>query len=112
MNRNNSYISFRMEKENQSLWYDKDGTFNPFNDEEVKQVPMPFNESFINTFSAVKDFGDFPLWFSASLMEKLKNNGYKMYKIISSDIIVLETQVLIPKNSIINKEEIIFNSQY
>ena len=103
------HISYRVEADHKSLWYDRKGQFDPFPDEEVTRVPMGYNEFFTgNKLSAVKDLSDFPLWFSRELFAKIQANGYKMFKILSSEIIVLETQVLIPAKSIIEQIEIPF----
>ena len=92
--------------QNESLWYDRNGNFDPLDDSEVKNVPMPFDPFFVGKLSGCATLESFTEWFSPRLQYKLLQTGYKMYRIAASDVIYLETQVLIPSNKIISREEI------
>lgn len=107
---------YRIENEEtmHGMWYEEDGTFNPFiyklTEGKSKNLPMDFHEKYkkdgFKWFSGCGSIEQMNLWFSPLDALELFKSGYKLFEIDSSQYIIEDNQILFTRNGIINKNEI------
>ena len=111
---------YRIEHENttRSLWYNPDGTFDPFIEKltegKTRACPMGFDSKFYDLgttwFSACYSVSNMRQWFSDLDAFELTQNGYKLYEITARDCRKQEHEIIFTKEGILLKEEIPINT--
>lgn len=107
---------YRIENEEtmHGMWYEEDGTFNPFiyrlTEGKSKDLPMGFHERYskggLKWFSGCKSIEDMKHWFSDLDALELFKSGYKLFEMDLSQYIVEENQVIFTREGVLDKREI------
>ncbi len=96
------------------MWYEKDGTFNPFINKLTegisKDLPMDFDPAHkkggLDWYSAGKSVENMNQWFSPLDALELHQNNYKLFKFEVKQYQMREMECLFTREGIIKQEQI------